>query len=300
MTAEAYSRTGAAARAREVASPIQDHRRAMKLVDFLIVLGAIIAALIVGFGTGAPLLEDRAREALAVSIVVIWPSMLWLRQTRATTILGQGVEEYRRVLAASALTLLLVAAVSYFIGTEKGRWFLLGAMGFGTVGLLLGRHLMRLRLHRLMAKGHSLHRVFVIAAPGRAHEICNQIDGKDSRYNQAGVWHLRGENDPDPITIIERALDVGADTILYSPLGTEHTQWTRRLGWAMENSDLSLLVSPSLVEVAGPRLSVEPVEGLAFVRVEMPRFSGPARMAKRGLDLIGASVGLLVLGRYSR
>ena len=79
---------------------------------------------------------------------------------------------------------------------------------------------------------------------------------------------------------------MGADTILFAPLGTEDTQWTRRLGWAMESSDLSLLVSPSLVEVAGPRLSVEPVEGLAFVRVDMPRFSGPGAggQARAGPD----------------
>ena len=296
MTADVFARTVAPAAAPTTESPVNAHRRAMQYVDVGVVLAAIVAALILGFGAGAPLLEDRPREALSISLAVIWPLMLWLKQTTATTILGQGAEEYRRVLVASAWTLMLVAAVSYFIGTERGRWFLLGAMAIGTVGLLLGRHIMRLRLHRLMANGLALHRVFVIAAPTRAQEITAQIEGKDSRYRQAGEWLLYGYGDPDPTTIIERALEVGADTILFAPLGTENTQWTRRLGWAMESSDLSLLVSPSLVEVAGPRLSVEPVEGLAFVRVDMPRFSGPARVAKRGLDLIGASLGLLLLG----
>lgn len=296
MTAEAHRGAVALAATPTTESSINAHRQVMQYIDLAVVLLAIVVALIAGFGFGAPLMQDRPREALSISLAVIWPLMLWLKQTSATTILGQGAEEYRRVLVASAWTLMLVAAVSYFIGTMRGRWFLLGAMAVGTVLLLLGRHLMRLRLHKLMANGLALHRVFVIAAPARAQDICNQIDGKDSRYRQAGEWLLHGQGDPDPTTIIKRALEVGADTILFAPLGTENTQWTRRLGWAMESSDLSLLVSPSLVEVAGPRLSVEPVEGLAFVRVDMPRFSGPARVAKRGMDLIGASLGLLVLG----
>ncbi|HMT32596.1 MAG TPA: sugar transferase [Dermatophilaceae bacterium] len=296
MTEDVSTRPVAPAAVVTTESPINAHRRVMQYVDLGVVLAAIVTTLILGFGTGAPLLEDRPQEALSISLAVIWPLMLWLKETTATTILGQGAEEYRRVLGASAWTLMLVAAVSYFIGTERGRWFLLGAMAIGTAGLLLSRHVLRLRLHRLMTDGLSLHRVFVIAAPSRAQEIHAQIEGKDSRYQPAGEWLLYGHGDPDPTTIIRRALEVGADTILYAPLGTENTQWTRRLGWAMENSDLSLLVSPSLVEVAGPRLSVEPVEGLAFVRVDMPRFSGPSRVAKRGLDLIGASLGLLLLG----
>ena len=244
MTEDVSTRPVAPAAVVTTESPINAHRRVMQYVDLGVVLAAIVTTLILGFGTGAPLLEDRPREALSISLAVIWPLMLWLKETTATTILGQGAEEYRRVLGASAWTLMLVAAVSYFIGTERGRWFLLGAMAIGTAGLLLSRHVLRLRLHRLMTDGLSLHRVFVIAAPSRAQEIHAQIEGKDSRYQPAGEWLLYGHGDPDPTTIIRRALEVGADTILYAPLGTENTQWTRRLGWAMENSDLSFLVSP--------------------------------------------------------
>lgn len=277
-------------------SSIATHRRAMQYVDAAVVLVSIIVALVAGFGYGGPLLDDHPRQALSLSLLVIWPLMLWSKQSTATSVLGEGAEEYRRVIVASTWTFMLVSAVSYLVGTTHGRWFLLGAMSTGTVLLLLGRHVMRLRLQRLMARGLALHRVFVLAAPARAQEIYDQIAGKDGRYRQAGEWLLNGEDDPDPTVIVDRALEVGADTILFAPLGTRSTQWTRRLGWAMENSDLSLLVSPSLVEVAGPRLSVEPVEGLAFVRVDMPRFSGPARVVKRGMDLMGSSLGLLVLG----
>ncbi len=73
-------------------------------------------------------------------------------------------------------------------------------------------------------------------------------------------------------------------------------QQTRALGWAMEDTDLSLMVSASLVEVAGPRLSVEPVEALSFVRVDMPKFSGTAVVLKAITDVVGSSILLILLG----
>ena len=136
MTDDVYARTVAPTAVLATESPINAHRRAMQYVDIGVVLAAIVTTLILGFGTGAPLLEDRPREALSISLAVIWPLMLWLKQTTATTILGRGAEEYRRVLVASTWTVMLVAAVSYFIGTERGRWFLLGSVAIGTVGLL--------------------------------------------------------------------------------------------------------------------------------------------------------------------
>jgi exopolysaccharide biosynthesis polyprenyl glycosylphosphotransferase len=62
----------------------------------------------------------------------------------------------------------------------------------------------------------------------------------------------------------------------------------------MEDTELSLLVSPAIAEIAGPRLAIEPIQGLALVRVEMPRFSGPGRTAKRAVDIVGALLGLVL------
>lgn len=291
-----YLKQSEAARINQLPSPLRSYRRKLQILDVFVILMAVSLALALGLGWGAPLPDDKPRQALACTLALIWPFMLWQRQTTAATVLGEGVQEYRRVLVASAWTGMLVAAASYVIGTQRGRWYLLGALVLGTALLLLERNLMRLRLHRLMAAGQPLHRVFVIASPSLAQEISHQLCGNDRLYAEVGASYLSDDDGrPDPAAIIESALEAGADTILYAPLGTESTHWTRRLGWAMENSDLSLLVCPSLVEIAGPRLSMEPVEGLAFVRVEMPRFSGPALVAKRALDLVGAVLGLLIL-----
>jgi exopolysaccharide biosynthesis polyprenyl glycosylphosphotransferase len=86
-----------------------------------------------------------------------------------------------------------------------------------------------------------------------------------------------------------------ADTVavLASPdLGPEQL---RRLAWELEPTGADLMVAPSLVEVAGPRLSIRPVSGLPLLQVEQPQFTGARRFVKATFDRTLATLALLVL-----
>jgi exopolysaccharide biosynthesis polyprenyl glycosylphosphotransferase len=54
-------------------------------------------------------------------------------------------------------------------------------------------------------------------------------------------------------------------------------------------------MAPGLTEVAGPRVHVSPVEGLPLMWVDQPQFTGATRFVKRAVDVVGASL-LLLLG----
>ncbi|MFI0431910.1 MAG: sugar transferase [Candidatus Nanopelagicales bacterium] len=262
--------------------------------DILMVCIAVGVALIAGWGAGPPLLQDHSRQYLAVAVLIVWPTVLWQRQTRVSSILGAGGEEYRRVLVASAWMVLLVATFAYFTDTTLARSFVLGVAVFGTVLLLGGRWIMRNSLQRTLNAGFPLHRVFVIASPAQLGIVRGDFEKAGNRFVEVG--HATGhEPAPEPDVVVRRAQAAGADTILYLPFSDADPTWTRRLGWAMEDTEMSLIVSPSVVEIAGPRLKVEQIQGLAFLSVAMPRFSGPARVVKRTMDLVGSSVGLVFL-----
>jgi exopolysaccharide biosynthesis polyprenyl glycosylphosphotransferase len=68
----------------------------------------------------------------------------------------------------------------------------------------------------------------------------------------------------------------------------------RRLSWALEERGVELVVSPGIVEVAGPRLSIRPVAGLSLLHLERPTFGGARRVVKTVFDRVLATV-LLVL-----
>jgi exopolysaccharide biosynthesis polyprenyl glycosylphosphotransferase len=72
----------------------------------------------------------------------------------------------------------------------------------------------------------------------------------------------------------------------------------RKLGWALEATNIDLIVAPAVTEIAGPRLKVSNVEGLPLLHLEQPDFSGVSRITKRLLDLILSIVGLIVISPF--
>ncbi len=274
---------------------LRDYQLRVRALDVAVILAAIVVGLLLGWGYGGEFFgDDRPRQVFSIALLIVWPVALWQTQSTKATLIANGLGEYRRVIVATVWTALIVMSLAYLTGTSRGRWFLFGVLLSGLALLLLERNLMRRWLHRRMAEGQPLHRVFLIAPPSRLASLQGDLALSQGRFVTVGVLTL--EHDWDPRSAVDNALASRADTILFAPGGDMDPQQTRRLGWAMEDSDLSLMVSASLVEVAGPRLSVEPVESLSFVRVDMPKFSGTAIVLKAITDVVGASILLILLG----
>jgi lipopolysaccharide/colanic/teichoic acid biosynthesis glycosyltransferase len=67
----------------------------------------------------------------------------------------------------------------------------------------------------------------------------------------------------------------------------------RRLAWLLEERGVELIVSPGIIEVAGPRLSIRPVAGLSLLHMERPATKGGRVLIKSVLDRMIA-LGLLI------
>jgi exopolysaccharide biosynthesis polyprenyl glycosylphosphotransferase len=65
--------------------------------------------------------------------------------------------------------------------------------------------------------------------------------------------------------------------------------------WALAERDVSLLIKPMSLHVAGPRLQVRPVDGLPLLQIAHPQIAGLARTVKGAIDRTAAAVGLLLL-----
>ena len=68
-----------------------------------------------------------------------------------------------------------------------------------------------------------------------------------------------------------------------------------RLAWDVEEVGVELVVDPRLTEVAGPRLRVEPMDGLPLLRLTHPALTDVSTLVKALIDRIGAAMLLLVL-----
>src|SRR4029453_4760525 len=72
----------------------------------------------------------------------------------------------------------------------------------------------------------------------------------------------------------------------------------RRLSWSLERYGPDVLVAPTLVEVAGPRIAIRPIAGLPLMHVDHPELTGGRRPAKELFDRCTAAGLLLLLAPF--
>jgi exopolysaccharide biosynthesis polyprenyl glycosylphosphotransferase len=93
-----------------------------------------------------------------------------------------------------------------------------------------------------------------------------------------------------------RALRItGADTVAVGAWSPLSQQELRRLSWDLEGSGVSLVVAPSLGEVAGGRLHIRPIAGIPLLHVGQPEFTGCRRVLKGLFDRVAALAAIIVL-----
>ena len=241
---------------------------------------------------------------LSAVLLVAWLGMLAAFRTYEPRLLGIGTEEYRRVLGATFALFGAIAIVSYLGKFEIARGFLGLVLPIGLVLLLLARSVFRHQVRKARRRGDWCHRVVVVGDSESAFALTQQLERESSAgFSVVGAC-LAGEHTSlaDDVPVLGSVDDVlsavyatRADTVAVASSPHIKAEDLRRIAWSLEGSGVDLVVAPAVTEVAGPRISIRPVAGLPLLYVEEPRFTGSARVFKRGLDLAGSGLGLLVL-----
>jgi exopolysaccharide biosynthesis polyprenyl glycosylphosphotransferase len=175
----------------------------------------------------------------------------------------------------------------------------------GSLGLLLNRWAARNVLYALRRRGRLVRRVVVVGGDSGIDEVLAVLErDRHIGFRAVGVCTPGprptedGELPGLGLTAdIRRAChEGGADTVLIARGACGTSEELRRVSWDLEGSDIELVVVPSLIDVAGPRIHISPVAGLPLIHLEEPQ-AGRARGAlKRLVDLAGALVALVPLG----
>ena len=285
--------------------------RQFALVLLAIDLGILLVAAAVGWSLRfqwlVPVGVERPTDqkvVVCVSLTVLWVALLFRSGVYSVRVIGAGVEEFRRIAVASALTACAVGLVCYMLRFELARGFLLITMVVGTAGLMSGRHLARRALHRRRRQGRMVHRVLAVGSVPAVQEIAAALErAAFTGYRVVAACTPNGSspnghklNVPivgTPSQVGAACKQVVADTVLVTGGAFSTSAEMRRVGWALEGSSIDLIVAPTLMDVAGPRIHVRPVAGLPLVHVDPPQASAASRWGKRYFDLVLASLLLL-------
>jgi exopolysaccharide biosynthesis polyprenyl glycosylphosphotransferase len=271
--------------------------------------------LLVGVGAGAVAFGLRFGDEVTVynrgyvllSMVLPVALLLVLAFSRAyeRRFLFVGSEEYQRVFRGGVFLIAGAAVISYALGLDLARSYVLAALPTAVIGSVVLRFALRKRLHRSRIRhGRSLRRVIVVGHELAVVGITRQLNRE--RYHGLEVVgaclppHHDGNvglpvygTFDDVADAVEAA---AADTVLVLSCPELDGVVLRRLAWRLERDEVDLIVASALIDVAGARTTIRPVDGLPMLHVEHPRLHGGARVVKDVVDRLGALILTIVLG----
>jgi exopolysaccharide biosynthesis polyprenyl glycosylphosphotransferase len=278
----------------------------LALGDGLLLSAALVAAVVLRFGVEPTDAETAGLSyaLVALSIAVGWSLSLAVAGAYGTRHLGTGAEEYKRVAVGTFQLWAVVAIGCYAAKLQIARGFVVVALPVGLVLLLVGRVLARRALVAARQRGLSLHRVIVIGDRRAVVSLAAEL-----RREKAAGFEVVGACMPEPgdrfrdtdeLAVLGTVEEIPAIVRQYSAdtvavASAVPPEVVRRLSWGLEGSGVDLVVAPSVVDVAGPRVSVRPVAGLPLLHVDEPEFTGGKRVAKTVLDRMLATAALLFL-----
>ena len=302
-----------AGRGRAVASATWQakHARHLVITDTLSVVWAVAGAHVLRFGwSDVPITGDQWRAgyaAFSIILVVAWLVALTIHGSRDRRTVGMGAEEYKAILSASYRLFGAVAICAFVFGLSLARSYVAVVFPIGTLALLASRWLWRQWLQLQRMQGRCQSRMLVIGHPAHAADLVRALRRDvHCTYEVVAACVPGGRTDEglaalgvavvgDMTAAIAGADLCGADVIAVASAEDLRGQSLKRLAWSLEGSGIELVVAPSLVDIAGPRVHVRPVAGLPLLYLEEPRLEGASRVTKRVFDVVMSAVGLLIL-----
>jgi exopolysaccharide biosynthesis polyprenyl glycosylphosphotransferase len=284
-------------------------RARLHVTDTVIVLLACALASVVSLLTAAPsalVADPWVFIRVPLLTAGLWVLALGLLNTRDAAILGSGAKEYTRVAHATGFAFGTLAALYVLFEWAGTREVLFWAMPAGGVALIVTRWLSRRWLVRQRAQGRYCSRTIVVGSRDDVEYAIRTLGG-DGKLGYTVVGTAVLDDDTDSLRIdgqsyaVVRGADavpraatgLRADTIIVAGQPVGDPSYIKRLAWELEGTAAELVLSSRIADVAGPRMSLRPVEGMPLIHVRIPSFEGGAHLVKRALDIVVSGIALL-------
>lgn len=276
----------------------------LRWTDVAVIIAVVVFAQLLRFGSvnsGTVSLGGFSSiDFVVVSAVIAagWVIALAAYRTRSASVIGTGIEEYRRVWTATLVVFGIVAVVSTLFKLDIARGYLAVAFPVGLLALSANRWAARKYVGSRRLDGEYMSSVLAVgtmpSVKAFASSLANSptdgfrvvgacvpgISGSSVNIRLLGdipVFHNNGD-------IPAAVAAVGADTVALTS-GNLSSEELQELSWQLEKLNVNLVVSPGMVDIAGPRLTIQPAGGMALIHVDKPQYSGAKQLQKRLFDI---------------
>jgi exopolysaccharide biosynthesis polyprenyl glycosylphosphotransferase len=305
-------RSGAPVQVRLVPDPDppaweQRYRTLVIASDVLSVAVAVLVGNVLGLGKVVPVLGD-VTPGVGVLAGLLTFAGLMASRVWDVRVLGHGPEEFSRLIKGFVLSAVVLGMLGLALLATAVRPWVFGLIPLAGVLATTGRLVLRARLYRRRRRGQC---VVPVLAIGTAASVADLIER--TRRDDTVGWVVVGACTPtgtaadgtDRISGVPVLgdLDTAGEVVSrgeHRVVAVGQTPgWSVRrlheLAWRLEDVGAELVVDPGLMDVAGPRLHVEPVDGMPLLRLTKPVLTGVPWMVKHCYDRIGAVLLIVLL-----
>jgi len=289
-------------------------RTRLRVTDSIIVLlSCVLASALPLLASSPHVLAGDPWLLLRVplSTAVVWYVTLGLLNTRDAAVMGVGAKEYSRVLHATGLAFGALAIVYVIFEWQGIRSQLFYALPAGALLLLTSRWISRRWLVAQRASGRYSSRTVVVGTRDDVEYAIRTLGG-DGKLGYTVVGTVVLDDDSRDLRVDDHSYPVvhgedaapraaallQADTIIVAGQPTSDPTYVKRLAWELEGTAAELVLSSRIADVAGPRMSLRPVEGMPLIHVRIPTFEGGAYLIKRALDVTASAFFLLLFSPF--
>ncbi|MEV5071121.1 sugar transferase [Microbacterium sp. LMI12-1-1.1] len=293
----------------------RDYAARLWFSDLFVLVWAVYGTQLLWFGWGnaqVAIREDSRFNELSywgfsAVVIIAWMWALSLIDSRDHRIIGAGNTEYVRVARASFTLFGAIAILAFLLRVDVARGYLLIALPLGIFVLLLERWLWRQWLIAERGLGRYSARVLLVGSEESVAAIARELHRSPTAgYQVVGACVpsgkvadvIAGTSVPVMGSVDNVGLAIaatGADTVAVTSTDDLPPMKVKQISWALEAGHQHLVLAPSIVDIAGPRLHTRQVAGLPLIHVETPKFSRGQRLVKRAVDLAASLIGVVLL-----
>jgi exopolysaccharide biosynthesis polyprenyl glycosylphosphotransferase len=283
--------------------------------DLLVLVWVVFGTQIAWFGLGNAdvairedsRINDFSYWTFSVILIAAWMYSLTFVDSRSYRVIGTGSTEYVRIATSSFRLFGVIAIIAFLARVDIARGFLLISLPLGIAVLLIERWLWRQWLGAQRRNGGWAARVLLVGSESSVAQIARELErSPGSGYRVVGACipsgqvagTIPGTQIPimGSVSAVDRAIKATrADTVAVTSTDELPPDKVKEISWSLEAGKQHLVLAPSIVDIAGPRIHMRPVSGLPLIHVETPRFTKGQLFVKRAVDLSATSVGLVLI-----
>ncbi|MFG6503087.1 sugar transferase [Microbacterium sp. P05] len=293
----------------------RQYARNLWVSDLLVLIWVVFGTQIAWFGLGNAdvairedsRISDFSYWTFSILLIVAWMWALTFNDSRSYRIIGTGSTEYVRIATTSVRLFGVVAIIAFLARIDVARGFLLISLPLGILVLLAERWLWRKWLGVKRKSGTHSARVLLVGSESSVSQIARELErSPSSGYTVVGACvpsgriagTIAGTDIPimGSVSAVDRAIvATGADTVAITSTDELPPDKVKEISWGLEAGKQHLVLAPSIVDIAGPRIHMRPVSGLPLIHVETPRFTKGQLFVKRSLDLTASVLGVILI-----